>query len=101
LWDLPVQRIVEDQPGDEEAKDLKAKLTKVKRQAITLKSKLAEATAARDAAIAELEALNSKVYCCMYILLPVPCVQSATRVIKRFLWSMTCKSVVTGQWRAL
>ncbi len=39
-------------------KDLKAKLAKIKRQAITFKSKYNEAAAARDAALAELEVIK-------------------------------------------
>ena len=40
------------------AHDLKAKLAKIKRQALTFKAKLAEASAARDAALEELKALK-------------------------------------------
>lgn len=56
-------------PGEEEAaeggaqaaddvKDLKAKLAKIKRQAITFKSKYNEAAAARDTALVELELIK-------------------------------------------
>jgi hypothetical protein len=43
-------------------KDLKAKLAKIKRQAITFKSKFTDAAATRDAALAELEALKQVRY---------------------------------------
>lgn len=39
-------------------KDLKAKLAKIKRQAISFKTKFTEAAVARDAALAELEVLK-------------------------------------------
>ncbi|CAL8466091.1 g5627 [Coccomyxa elongata] len=45
-------------PAAEDVKDLKAKLAKIKRQAITFKSKYTDAAAARDAALAELEVIK-------------------------------------------
>jgi hypothetical protein len=51
----------EDQSLNENVTELRAKLAKAKRQALTFKSRLAEAVAARNAALEELQALKSKV----------------------------------------
>ncbi len=48
----------EGAPAVDDVKDLKAKLAKIKRQAITFKTKFTEAAAARDAALAKLDALK-------------------------------------------
>ncbi len=45
-------------PAPDEVADLKAKITKLKRQALNFKNKLGEAVAARGAAMAELQALK-------------------------------------------
>ena len=45
-------------PATDEVADLKAKMTKLKRQALNFKNKLGEAVAARDTALAELQALK-------------------------------------------
>lgn len=63
-YSAPIQVAAEDEAADggapaaEDVKDLKAKLAKIKRQAITFKSKYNEAAAARDAALAELEVIK-------------------------------------------
>ncbi|KAK9902172.1 hypothetical protein WJX75_006865 [Coccomyxa subellipsoidea] len=61
----PVKQVAAEEEAAEggaaaagDVKDLKAKLAKIKRQAITFKSKFTDAAATRDAALAELEALK-------------------------------------------
>jgi hypothetical protein len=45
-------------PGADSVPDLRAKLAKIKRQALAFKAKLADAAAARDAALEQLAALK-------------------------------------------
>lgn len=59
----------EDQAAGENMDELKAKLAKTKRQALTLKARLAEAVAARDAALEELRTLKAAV-CLSYSVRP-------------------------------
>ena len=47
----------------DEAMDWKARATKLKRQALTYKTKFSEAAAARDTALAELQALKEVRMC--------------------------------------
>jgi uncharacterized coiled-coil DUF342 family protein len=45
-------------PATDEVAELKAKITKLKRQALNFKNKLGEAVAARDVTLAELQTLK-------------------------------------------